>query len=294
MVRRFFREPLVHFLLLGAGLFLVYQLAGGKSGDTSQAITITQGQIEALTVGFSRTWQRPPTDAELAGLIQEQIRDEVYAREAIALGLDRDDVIIRRRLRQKMEFIAADLATVGEPTDDELKAWFKAHPAAFGSGPTFTFRQVFLDPARRRDTLSHDVEQLLARLEREGGDADISALGDSRMLEPAYDNVSTEEIEKQLGEKFAAALSSLTPGRWAGPIESAYGVHLVFLRERTVAHPPVFEEIKNAVRREWAESRRREMNEKVYQEMLSHYTVSIERPVAATPAAAETATAGAK
>jgi hypothetical protein len=275
-MKRILREPLVHFLLLGVGIFLTYSLVIQPISIEPETIVITQGQIEHLATGFARTWQRPPSADELEGLIREHLRGEVYYREAMALGLDKDDIIIRRRLRQKLEFISEDVAAQAEPTDEQLRAYLKAHPEAFRVGPRFTFRQVYLNPERRRESLAHDAAQLLVQLDQTGAKADTLSLGDLFLLEHDFDAVPASEVAKQFGEKFAVQLNELPPGQWQGPVESGYGVHLVFITERTTGRVPALEEIRDDVRREWANVRRLEANEQFYQGLLRRYTVTVE------------------
>ena len=277
-MKKLLREPLVHFLLLGAGLFVAFGLVGERTGSEPGEIVATQGQIESLAIGFARTWQRPPTDTELEGLIQDYIREEVYYREAMALGLDKDDIVIRRRLRQKMEFVTDDVAAQAEPTDDELSAYLKAHPETFRVERRFTFSQVYLNPDRHGQNLARDAELLLAKLNEAGGKADVSALGDPFLLSHEFEAVPGSEVAKQFGEAFAAKLGALSPGQWQGPVESGYGVHLVFVGQRTGGRVPALEEVREAVRREWANAERLEANEKLYQGLLKRYTVTIERP----------------
>ena len=271
----------MHFLLLGAVIFLAYSLASKHTSGEPGRIVVTQGQIATLAEGFARTWQRPPTLEELDGLIRDRVREEVYYREALALGLDKDDMIIRRRLRQKIEFISDDIVALPEPTDDELNAYLKAHPDSFRTEQRFTFSQVYLNPEKHSENLARDAAQLLAQLRQAGDKADVSALGDSLMLEHTFTEVPGSEVVKQFGEKFAAKLGELTPGQWQGPVESGYGVHLVFVSERTEGRAPALAEVRDAVRREWANARRLEANEKFYQELLKRYTVTIERPQSA-------------
>jgi hypothetical protein len=277
-LKRMLHEPLMHFLLLGVGIFLAYSLVAQRTSIEPEKIVVTEGQIEHLAMGFARTWQRPPSADELEGLIREHLREEVYYREAMALGLDKDDIIIRRRLRQKLEFISEDVAAQVEPTDEQLRAYLKAYPEAFRVERRFTFRQVYLNPKRRRESLAHDAAQLLVQLHRTGDKADTLSLGDSFLLEHDFDAVPASEVAKQFGEKFAAQLNELQPGQWQGPVESGYGVHLVFISERTIGRLPALEEIRDAVRRKWANARRLEANEQFYQGLLKHYTVTVERP----------------
>lgn len=277
-MKRLIREPLVHFVLLGAGLFLAYSLVETRPGDSPGAIVVTPGKIEHLTATFVRVWQRPPTESELDGLIQDYVREEVYAREAVALGLDRDDTVIRRRLRQKLEFVAEDIATQAEPTDEDLRVYLKAHPEEFAVEPRFTFSQVYLSPERRRDSLVRDAAQELARLARANGSIDLSELGDPFLLDQHYTAASARDIAKDFGRHFAAALDKLPAGRWQGPIESAYGLHLVFVRERTEGRLPALEEVRDGIRRNWADAQRLDVKETFYRALLRRYTVTIEKP----------------
>lgn len=186
-MKRLLKEPLFHFLLLGAGLFLAYGWTS-KPGSSSEPgkIVVTVGHVEHLAAGFATTWQRPPTDAELKGLVDDWVREEIATREAIAMGLDKDDTVIRRRLRQKLEFVSDDIAAQAEPTDAELKAYLQAHAESFHVEPRFTFSQVYLDPAKHGDNLARDTAQLLAQLKQAGELPDASALGDSFLLENKF------------------------------------------------------------------------------------------------------------
>jgi hypothetical protein len=272
------REPLVHFLLLGAGLFVAFGLVGKRPSDELGKIVITQGQIEHLAAGYHRVHGRPAAPEELEGLMRDYVREEVYCREALALGLDRDDAVIRNRLRLKMEFIAEDVAAQAEPTDEQLRSYLREHPEAFRIEPRFTFSQVYLNPERHRQSLVYDVAQLLMRLHQAGDTADVSELGDPFLLEHTFVALAASEVAKQFGETFAVQLGKLPRGQWQGPVESGYGVHLVFVSETTEGRVPTLEEVRDTVRREWANARRLEANEKFYQDLLKRYTVTIEGP----------------
>ena len=155
-MNRILREPLLHFLLLGAAIFAAYSLVSQRSGDEPGNIVISAGQVAAIELGFTRTWHRPPTRDELEGLIRDRVREEVYYREAMALGLDKDDTIIRRRLRQKMEFLTDDVVAQAQPTDAELNAYLTAHPDSFRVQREFTFSQVYLNPDKHGEHLARD------------------------------------------------------------------------------------------------------------------------------------------
>lgn len=277
-MKQLFREPLLHFLLLGAGLFVGFGLVDKRTSGEPGKIVITQGQIEHLAAGYNRVHGRPASPEELEGLIGDYVREEVYYREALALGLDRDDPVIRNRLRLKMEFISDDVAAQAEPTEEQLRRYLQEHPDTFRIEPRFTFSQVYLNPERHRESLAHDVAQLLTQLNQAGDKADVSELGDPFLLEHNFVALAASEVVKQFGEKFAARLGELPRHQWQGPVESGYGVHLVFVSETTQGRVPTLEEVRDAVHREWANARRLEVNEKFYQNLLKRYTVTVERP----------------
>lgn len=285
------REPLVHFLLLGFAMFAAYSLMPKGSSGEGGKIVITQGQLASMWEGFTLTRQREPTRQEWEGLIRERVREEVYYREALALGLDKDDTIIRRRLQQKMEFVTDDVAAQAQPLDGELMGYLQAHPDSFRTAKRFTFRQVFLNPEKHGKSLARDTTQLLAQLNRSGSKTDISALGDSIMLDRQFDALPAGEVARLFGDQFAKTLGGLPLGQWQGPVESAYGVHLVFVSERKEGRAPELADVRDAVRREWEEARRLQAKEKSYREMLSHYTVTVENP---EPVKATVATARVK
>lgn len=277
-IKRLLREPLLHFLVLGAALFLIASMMRDPAEGRDDQIVVTPGKVEQLLEGWSRTWQRPPTQAELEGLIRDYIREEVYYREALAMGLDRDDIVIRRRLRQKLEFVSEDVTAQAEPSEDELRAYLQAHPEAFRIGRRLTFSQIYFNPERHGEALTSDVAKLLAGLNRAGAKTDVTALGDVSLLERHFVDVPIDEVTKLFGEMFARRLDELPAGQWQGPVESGYGLHLVLISERIEGRLPGLEEVREAVHREWANARRLEANEKFYQSLLKRYTVTIEQP----------------
>jgi hypothetical protein len=289
--KRILKEPLVHFLVLGALLFAGYAVLERNGEPAPRQIVVSQGQLASMMESFVRTRQRPPTREEWDGLIRARVREEVYYREALALGLDKDDPIIRRRLQQKMEFVSDDNAAAAPPTDAQLNAYLQSHPDKFRMEQQFTFRQVYLDPAKHGANLARDAAQLLSKLDGAGGDADWANKGDPFVLGRGFNALPGSDIARQFGGAFAARLEALQPGRWQGPVESAFGVHLVFVSERTPSRSPALAQVRDAVLREWEDARRKEANEKFYQGLLKHYTVSIEAP---EPTAQQKKTAVAK
>jgi PPIC-type PPIASE domain len=181
-------------------------------------------------------------------------------------------------LQQKMEFVSDDVSARPQPTDNELRAYLRAHPDSFRVDQRLTFRQVFLDAEKRGKGLAQDTAQLLAQLNREGGKTDILAMGDSILLDHSFDALPANEVARLFGDKFAKTLGGLPLDRWQGPIESSYGVHLVFVTQRLEGRMPELAEVRDAVRREWDSANRLEANEKFYQGLLKHYTVTVEKP----------------
>ncbi len=232
-MKRLLKEPLVHFLVLGALLFAGYGLLNRNDRSAPDRIVVSKGQLASIMETFMRTRQRPPTGEEWDELIQARVREEVYYREALVLGLDKDDTVIRRRLRQKMEFISDDNNSQTPPQDSELNSYLQAHPDKFSTEQNIAFRHVYLNPEKHGDNLTRDAAQLLAKLNQADGDTTSATMGDPFLLESSFTAIPADEIAKQFGREFEAQLRGLQPGQWQGPIESAFGVHLVLISERT-------------------------------------------------------------
>jgi hypothetical protein len=265
-------------------LFVVFAILDRPDGLQGGKIVVTAGKIEHLRASFSRVWQRPPSSAELDGLIQDYIREEVLAREAVALGLDRDDTVIRRRLRQKMEFIANDLAAPAEPSEAELAAFLAQHPDRFRVEPRVTFRQVYLNADRRGDGLHQDAARLLVALHQESGvQADFQQLGDATLLSPELADVQASDVSRQCGKEFTQQLAQVPERRWSGPVRSGYGMHLVYVQAWQPERMPELPDVRAQVAREWADARRRDSNEQFYQNLMKRYAITIEQPSSAAP-----------
>jgi hypothetical protein len=272
------REPLVHFLLLGALLFAYFQWRGGGSGPGGSRIVVTPGLVEHLSAGFARVWQRPPNEAELKGLVDDHVKEEIATREATAMGLDRDDTIIRRRLRQKLEFLVEDAVEQAPPSDAELQTWLDAHPQAFPGETRLALRQVYVSPTRRGPSAREYAERLFARLRTVGAGAKIDALGDPTILPSELPKGPLSEVTRVFGSDFAARVEAVAPGAWAGPLESPYGLHLVLVSEREAAARPPLASVRPLVERELLAERRTRQLQALYDRLLEKYTVSIELP----------------
>ena len=280
---RLAREPLLHFLVLGAALFALHGLVTAET-DPPDEIVVSRGRIESLAGTFERTWQRPPAAAELTALVEDHVREEVLYREAIALGLDRDDTVVRRRLRQKLEFLidGADLAV---PTDAELARHLAEHADRYRGESRLGFRQVFLDPARRGASLEADAAALLDALRSRSG-APGAGFGDALLLlEPHYEDLSESEIASLFGPEFAAALGGAPVGEWVGPLRSGYGAHIVRIDAHTPGRAAELREVRGALVRDLAALRRQELLDAQYQALRGRYRIRIESAPAAAAVA---------
>ena len=267
-------------------LFATYGLFGKRDVETPEKIVVSASLIANLGEGFARTWKRPPNEEELRGLIENYIRDEVFYRAGRAAGLDRDDAVIRRRVRQKMEFLAEEISNP-EPTDAELGAYLASHQEQFRTEDSLTFRQVFLSASRRAGTIDVDAEHLAAALSAAGAEADTAELGgDPFLLGAEFRAVPLHDVAQTFGDGFAERAFAAELGRWQGPIASPFGLHFIFITELIKGSVPPLDTIRPAVARQWAEARRIEAEEKLYQTLRDRYEITVEAAPSRTTAAA--------
>jgi hypothetical protein len=234
-------------------------------------IVVSGADIDRLAAAFSRTWHHPPDANELQAQIQDYIREEVLYRAALQLGLDKDDSIIRRRLRQKMEFLFED--TVPPPSEAELRAYLQSHTDKFRLAPLISFRQVFVS-TRRGVAAEPDARQILARLAAHTPGAADAA--DTLLVGETFDRAPLDRIAALFGDDFAAALLHAAPEKWGGPLRSAYGLHLVLVTAVEPAATPPFEQVRAAVEREWFAERRSAAQAAQYKAVLAGYEVTVQ------------------
>ena len=278
MIRKFVREPLVHFIALGALGFLLFHFNANRDAPQDGKIVVTPGKVEQLATGFSRTWQRSPTQHELDGLVEDHIREEVLYREALAMGLDKDDTIVRRRMRQKFEFLTEDASAAALPTDQDLQSWLDKHPDKFRVEPAIAFSQVYFNTSRRGESASAAAAKAHARLNRAGKNIAPPELGDPTMLSHELPPTRVDEVASVFGKEFAQQIAQLEPGRWAGPVQSSYGWHLVYVSERTEGRSRPLSEVREGVQREWLTARRKEIVDATYSKLREKYAVVVEGP----------------
>jgi parvulin-like peptidyl-prolyl isomerase len=266
----------VHFLLIGLVLFAVYGVLNpdpGQGGSLNQ-IVLTEDDLGQLHIAFTAQWRRLPTPEELAGLINSRVREEILYREALALGLDKEDTIVKRRMAQKMEFLAEDLSDLREPTTEELRAWFEKNSGQFVLPARATFRHLYFSPDRRGQGARADAIHALKKLAGKSEDSPVAAaLADPFMFQDYYGDRTPEQLAKEFGPNFAQSLFQLKPGAWRGPIESGYGWHLVWVDSITPSRVPEFEEVESDVKSTWIDEQRAEFKRKAYEAMKARYEV---------------------
>jgi hypothetical protein len=284
-MRRWLREPALQFLLIGTGLFLAYGWLHGRASFTRDTIVITEGRIEQLAAGFAGLHRRPPTREELDGMVQDAVREEVLYREAMALHLDEDDVIVRRHMAQKLQFVSEDTHPVAEPTQAQLRDFLAQHPQQFQAERGYSFTQVFLNPQRHGSQLQADAQRLLAALRRAPEDVALVKGGDPFLLDSHFERLPAGETARLFGVDFEKALQTTATGQWQGPVTSSLGTHLVLLRLRDEPGPPRLADIQAEVRRAWMNEQRELANARFYAELRRRYDVKVQLPaVSAEPA----------
>jgi parvulin-like peptidyl-prolyl isomerase len=291
IVGRLLRDPLLHFLLAGAAVFAAYAWLHPESiaRDASHRIELTQDDLRQIAVGWIAQGRPTPTPDEMHGLVESRVREELLYREALALGLDQGDTIVKRRLAQKMEFLFEDLSALREPTNAELESWFAEHTTHFALPARATFRLLYFSPDRRGDRARDDATHALAQLASAPGNTSAAAaLADPFMFQDYYGDHSFGDVAKSFGPGFAEALFQLEPGAWHGPIESGYGWHLVFVDSKTPSSTPAFEEVEADVRSAWIAAQREAIRERALGDLKARYEIVVPEDLAvSSPVASE-------
>jgi hypothetical protein len=267
---RLLREPLLHFLLLGALLFRAYGLLHGEARTPAKEILVSAGQTQSLQAQFKRARNRAPTPEETQALVDGWVRDEILYREGLALGLDRDDSVVRRRVAQKLEFIV-DGATPASPTEAELQAWLDAHSQLYRIESRYSLRQIYFDVARHGDGLDAHVAAARGALQ-----AGRMAEGDPTLLPPVMESAGVSQVKRVFGQEFADALEGLPVGAWIGPLRSAFGVHLVQVRASEAGRTATMTQARAEVERDLLQARTVEAGAAHYRRLRAQYTVRID------------------
>jgi peptidyl-prolyl cis-trans isomerase C len=276
LVRRCLREPLLHCLLVGLALFALHHALNPQAvePENRSRIELTDDDLRQLEVGWMAQWRRPPTPEEVRRLVDGKVREEILYREALALGLDQGDTIVKRRMAQKMEFLAEDVSDLRQPNREELKAWFEKNALRFTIAGRVSFRHLYFSFDRRGERAREAAEGGLAQLDGQPGDSPgVATLADPFTFQYYYGDRSPEQVANVFGAKFTRSLFQLQPGAWQGPIESGLGWHLVWVDSMTPARLPVFEEVEPEVRSQWVADQRAEFKRQVFAAMKARYEV---------------------
>ncbi len=284
-ILRFLKEPLLHFLLIGASFYVVYgYYSAAETSNDGRQIVISAGEVEWLRDSWKKRWSRPPTAEELDGIVRAYLRELVLSREAVAMGLDKDDTVIRRRLAQKLEFLSQDLVEFTNPSDEELAAYMSENIALYEAPAVATMTQIFYDPDKRDDQALEEAERQKKILNaREFAPDHVNGLGDSFFLQKYYPERSQSDIARLFGSGFAKGIAGLPVERWSGPILSGYGVHLVYIHDRQAAVAPTLRAVRDKVLADWQDDKRKELGDRYITGLLASYDVTVEKLAAQDP-----------
>jgi hypothetical protein len=270
------KNPITHIVFFGLLLALILLIVNGPpmGREEERRVVITDSDIEQLRISWMRQWQRPPTDAELRGLIERYVREEVLYREALARGFDKDDLVVRRTMQRKMEYLGESQVQREVPDDNEVKAYYALRSEQYRVDPELSFAQVYISTERPTDDIDQAVQQTLVRLRTEKPDLNnLADYGDRFMLQNHYTDQIPQQVRSQFGEAFAEALMSVEPDSWQGPVESGYGLHLVYVYDRKASYIPDLENIAARVIDDIQNEARNSARELFYIEILRNYEV---------------------
>jgi peptidyl-prolyl cis-trans isomerase C len=273
MFKKLLREPLLHFLLIGAALFAVYAVVNPDAMQSDKRIVVDQGQINTLAQRFKRVWQRDPNEQELQGLIEDFVIEEIYYREALAMGIDKDDPVIRRRLRQKMELYTDNLASTLAPTDAVLNEYLQRHADKFEADSRYTFKQIFVNA----DAATEQLNEQLAAIESDLQDGK-TVTGDQSLLPVGFEDADAFTVDRTFGKGFALQLDAVPLNQWSQPLRSGLGVHFVFVSNRQPGYLPALADIRNKVEREWRFDQAQSIDRTLREKLLAGYQIEILNP----------------
>ena len=278
---KFYRDPLLHFAVAGALLFIGYTLMNrGEKDPSTEPVHIGNGEVRWLKETFANQWQRTPTDDELRGLVAGFVEEELLAREAKTLGLDQKDTIVRRRLAQKLTFLVDDTSRVAEPSDEELRQFYNINAERFRLESRVSFTQIFFNPARRQHAET-DAKAALVLISTADGNDRAATMGDPTLLETEFHDVDAQTISNLFGPDFARSVFLVKLGSWAGPLKSGYGVHLVQKTDLRPATLRPFPEVRSKVLEEWRRQRENQTKAQYLGKLREKYGVVTEDSVSA-------------
>jgi peptidyl-prolyl cis-trans isomerase C len=274
----FLKEPVLYFLLFGVLLYVSYQSFNNYLNRDKYVITVSQEEIQMLDQSWQMRWNRPPTPEEKEGLLKKNIRDKVLYRTAIEMGLDKEDMVIQRRMVQKIEYLGADIIQPPQPNEAELVAYFEEHKDEYKLPEIITMTHLFYDPDKRGETTLDDANKALARLNAQNDpNSNLSEFGDAFMLANYYPNKTEMEIRKHFGSGFTESVFELETGKWHGPVLSGYGTHLVFVHNHEINEMPEYTDVRDMVRVDWMAMKKAELEQQYIDGLMARYEIVIEK-----------------
>jgi hypothetical protein len=270
------REPLLHFLFAGAALFAVYGWLGGNKQDneqeSSRTVHIRAADVQWLTEIWKRQWNREPTLEEARGLVADYLKEEILSRESRAMKLDENDIVVRRRLAQKLSFLIEDTVHLAEPTEDDLRNIYNANPQRFDPGARISFNQIYFNPERRADALG-DAKQVLTGLPANGNGVDTAEIGDRLLTGSDFRGADEQAVSAAFGPEFTKKIFSLKSGSWSGPLRSGYGFHLIYVEGVQNAKASDLADIRPKLVAEWRRVQEDIANQKFMATLRKKYEV---------------------
>lgn len=280
LLKRWLWEPLVHFFVLGLVVFGLYSFLGvnAKPVDDPLLVEVTSAEIEWFRTMWHTRMGRQPTTEELRGQVNQFIREQILSREAVAMGLDTDDTVVRRRLAQKMDFLFKDLSAIADPSESELRAYLRGNRQAYETPRLINFTQIYFNADKRGPSdAAQAAKNLIAWLNKHGSNSpDLSSLGDALLLPARHTNKPITKVRDEFGERFAREIWQLSSGKWQGPVTSGYGLHAVYVQARTESSLPAFGELAERLKMDWLAARERELAAQGYLNMRTRYQVLVE------------------
>ena len=270
-MKNLFKEPFIHFMAMGLLLFLLYSLVN-ESSESREDIVIDINDIESYTAKWEMQWKRPPTQEELANLVVQNIKQEVFYQEALKLNLDHNDEIIKRRLSQKMEFLSNDLATLAEPSGEELEVYFNENSEKYLSPYRYSLYQIVFSYDRHENP-----DETIVKVLEKANTATIEAMeseGDNLPFPFHYKNVDSRELSRELGSVFTDNLKSLELNNWIGPVASGFGKHLVYITDMEKPRLPDLSSVKEEVLRDFQYEKQKEMNDLIFENLKTKYKIN--------------------
>lgn len=270
MLNNVLKEPLLHFILIGACLFGLYAWLNPGAMQSDKSIVVDQGQIDSLTQRFKRVWQREPTTKELRGLIEDYVIEEIYYRQALAMGIDKNDPVIRRRLRQKMEIYTDSMTSTLAPSEEQLQSYLAQHPDKFRTDSRYTFKQIYINTDRPGQELDELITTTQSALQ-----SGKSTPGDPSLLPMEFTDAEAFLVDRTFGQGFASKLKDLDLNKWSGPLRSGMGIHFVRLDARRPGRLPELVAIRDKVEREWRFDQAQKVDKSLRKKLLASYDIII-------------------